>query len=220
LSTPNRASEVIEARSQAGFLFRDSARQVDVSGRGTRQYQPVLKHVRAMLRTGVMESGQVRREETAAPQRGPPSPQCSARWGVGLVTWRIAGKLGLITLCGTVIPPATAAVPLPYGPFGCEPGGRRRAHHRDVEGEAIDSVPLSAAMSIAAASGIDGTLISDQARADSGGIRIASPAASIRAKATVDGSGRVARVDGWHRAAPRAQHRMDVIRGQLALSGP
>jgi 2-methylaconitate cis-trans-isomerase PrpF len=61
-------------------------------------------------------------------------------------------------------------------------------------GQPIRSVPVSAAMSIAAASGIDGTLISDQARADGdGGICIAGPAASIRATATVDGSGRVAR---------------------------
>ena len=60
-------------------------------------------------------------------------------------------------------------------------------------GEAIGSVPVSAAMSIAAASGIDGTLISDQAPAGrEGGICIAGPAAGIRARATVDGSGRVA----------------------------
>ena len=59
-------------------------------------------------------------------------------------------------------------------------------------GQAIGSVPVSAAMSIAAASGIDGTLISDEARAGcDGGICVAGPAASIRARATVDGSGRV-----------------------------
>ena len=60
-------------------------------------------------------------------------------------------------------------------------------------GQAIGSVPVSAAMSIAAASGIDGTQISDQAPAGrEGGICIAGPAAGIRARATVDGSGRVA----------------------------
>jgi 2-methylaconitate isomerase len=60
-------------------------------------------------------------------------------------------------------------------------------------GQAIRSVPVTAAMSIAAASGIEDTLISDEARAgDDSGIRVAGPAASIRAWATVDASGRVA----------------------------
>jgi 2-methylaconitate cis-trans-isomerase PrpF len=60
-------------------------------------------------------------------------------------------------------------------------------------GQAIGSVPVSAAMSIAAASGIGGTLIGDKARADpDGGIRVAGPAASIRAWAAGDGSGHVA----------------------------
>ena len=40
--------------------------------------QGVLKLVRAMLRAGVMEDGQVRREVTGAPQGGPASP--SLRW--------------------------------------------------------------------------------------------------------------------------------------------
>jgi 2-methylaconitate cis-trans-isomerase PrpF len=60
-------------------------------------------------------------------------------------------------------------------------------------GQAIGSVPVTAAMSLAAARRIDGTLLGDEG-SNSGvsGSWIAGPAAGMRAQATVDGSGRVA----------------------------
>jgi hypothetical protein len=72
---------------------------------------------------------------------------------------------------------------------------------------------------MAAASGLDGTLISEKARADGdGGICIVGPAAGVRARATVNGSDRLARVGGPNCAVSHARDRAGVIRGQLALS--
>ena len=58
-------------------------------------------------------------------------------------------------------------------------------------GQPIRSVPVTAAMSLAAAYGMDGTLVYDEKGTPGDGIRISGPAASIRGQATVDGSGRV-----------------------------
>ena len=53
--------------------------------------QGVLKLLRAMLRAGVMEGGQVRREVTGAPQGGPVTPPTQKATSVSRLRWVTGG---------------------------------------------------------------------------------------------------------------------------------
>jgi 2-methylaconitate cis-trans-isomerase PrpF len=73
----------------------------------------------------------------------------------------------------------------------CEPGVDLRVTAVSM-GQAIRSVPVTAAMSLAAASRMDCTLVANGRNDSVDGLCVAGPDASIHAWATVDASGRIA----------------------------